>query len=61
LKIQLDFNHSEWQQFGDNIPEDSYRIIEEYWEDSDEWAIVEVTDSKWQQWIRLHHADWIVD
>lgn len=61
MKIQLDFNRDEWQEFAREIPDDAYRIIEEYWEDSEEWAIIEVHDPKWQTIIALKHADWIVE
>lgn len=61
MKIQLDFNRHEWQEFADEIPEDCYRIVEEYWEDSEEWAIIDITDYKWQTIIALKHPDWIVE
>lgn len=61
MQIQIDFNHDDWEDFGRNIPDESYKIIEEYWEDSEEWAIIEVNDPKWQTWISLKHPDWIID
>lgn len=61
MKIQLDFNRDEWREFADRIPDEDYEIIEEYWEDSDEWAIIEVKDIIWQMWIKENHSDWIVD
>lgn len=61
MKIQLDFNRDEWYEFGKEIPDDAYTIIEEYWEDTDEWAIIEVTDKKWQTWIHMRHPDWVVE
>jgi len=61
MQIQLDFNRDEWLEFGREIPDEAYEIIEEFWEDSEEWAIIAVTDKKWQTWITLKHPDWIVD
>lgn len=58
--VQIDFNRDEWQEFAAKIPDEDYRIVEEYWEDSDEWAIIEVTAPESQQWIRIHHSEWIV-
>ena len=61
MKIQLDFNDDEWLEFGREIPDESYTIIEEFWQDDCEWAHIEVTDPKWQTWISLKHPDWIID
>lgn len=61
MKIQLDFNRDEWREFAREIPDESYIIIEEFWEDTEEWAIIEIKDAKWQTWISLKHPDWIVD
>lgn len=61
MKIELDYNRDEWQQFGRDIPEDAYVIIEEYWEDQEEWCIIEITDEKWRTWISLKHPEWIID
>lgn len=59
--IELDFNRDEWMEFGKAIPDTAYEIIEEFWEDSDEWAHIRILDPKWQQWISQHHPEWIVD
>ena len=61
MKIQLDFNREEWYEFSKESPDESYKIIEEYWEDADEWAIIEIIDKKWQTWIYMRHPDWVVE
>lgn len=61
MLLEIDFNHDDWREFADNIPDDCYKIIEEFWEDSEEWAHIEVLDSKWRSWVALKHPDWIID
>ncbi len=61
MKIQIDFNRDDWRDFGKDIPDDSYTIIEESWEDSEEWAILEIHDKKWQTWISIKHPEWIIE
>lgn len=61
MKIELDYNRDEWQEFAREIPDDAYTIIEDHWEDQEEWAIIEITDKKWQTWVALRHPDWIID
>lgn len=61
MNIEIDFNHDDWLEFAKTIPDDSYRIIEEFWEDSEEWAHIEITDPKWRTWITLKHPEWIIE
>lgn len=61
MKIELDYNRDEWEEFAREIPDDAYTIIEDYWEDQEEWAIIEVTDPKWKTWVALRHPDWIIN
>jgi hypothetical protein len=61
MKIEIDFNTDSWHEFARGIPEDDYVILEEYWEDQDEWAIIEVTSQQWKSWIRTNHPEWILD
>ena len=60
MNIQIDFNHDDWTEFAKHIPDDAYRIIDEYWEDSEEWADIEIIDPKWQTWVSLKHPEWII-
>jgi hypothetical protein len=61
MLIEIDFNHDDWREFADTIPEDCYEIVEDFWEDSEEWTHVRVLDEKWQTWISLKHPHWIIE
>lgn len=61
MMLELDLNCDHWQQFVDSVPDQSYTVVEQYWEDSDEWCIVEITDPKWQTWAALCFSDLVVD
>lgn len=61
MKIQIDYNRDEWSEFANLIPDDAYTIVEDHWEDSEEWSIIEIQDAKWKTWVALKHPDWIVD
>lgn len=39
------------------MPEDAYIILEEYWEDNQEWAVVEIIDPQWQTLISLKYPE----
>ena len=53
LLVQWDFSFE--------MPDSAFNIIEEGWEDGDEWAIIEVIDPVWQTFISLKHQHRIID
>ena len=61
MLIELDYNRDEWQLFTEIIPENCFKVVNDYWEDSEEWCHIEILDREWQQWIKDKHPDWIVD
>jgi hypothetical protein len=61
MKIQVDWNDYDWNTLSQGWAESDYRIIEDHWEDSDEWAQIEILNPHWQTIIALKHADWIID
>jgi hypothetical protein len=61
MLIEIDFNRDDWRVFAATIPEDSYDIVEEFWEDCEEWAHIRITDTKWQQWVERNHPHWVID
>ena len=56
MKIQLDLG-----LIPDTWRDDQYTIIEDHWEDSEEWAVIEIHDARLETWIRLAMTDCIVD
>jgi hypothetical protein len=61
MKIQIDFNRDQWCEFAREIPDEAYTILEDHWEDQEEWADIEILDPKWKTWISLKHPEWIVN
>jgi hypothetical protein len=45
----------------DTWRDDQYKIVKDYWEDSEEWADIEIIDPKLKTWISLSMPDCIVE
>ncbi len=45
----------------DTWRDDQYKILKDYWEDSEEWADIEIIDPKLKTWIALSMPDCIVE
>lgn len=41
--------------------DDQYVIVEDHWEDGEEWAVIEILHRDVQSWIRLNMRDCIVE
>jgi hypothetical protein len=56
MMIQLDLG-----LVPDTWRDDQYKILKDYWEDSEEWADIEIIDPKLKTWIALSMPDCIVE
>ena len=50
----------DWHLVPESWQEQDYLVIEDYWEDGEEWAKLEIINPKLQTWISLAHNDWIL-
>ena len=55
MQIEIDWNQTEFP-----FRDEDYRIIEDYWEDGEEWAVIEILSPELESYILRYHEEWII-